>query len=95
MKKTIAVLPGDGIGPEVTEAAVKVLQSIAMRYGHTFHLKHAAIGGTAVDQFDNPLPQQTIDVCDENHCRMRGKRRNSPRCSRRNEMGQQSCSPSS
>ena len=44
MEKTIAVLPGDGIGPEVTEAAVKVLKSIAMRYGHTFHWKFAAIG---------------------------------------------------
>ncbi|RNF38634.1 3-isopropylmalate dehydrogenase [Planococcus salinus] len=64
MEKTIAVLPGDGIGPEVTEAAVKVLQSIAMRYGHTFHLKQAAIGGTAVDQFENPLPQETIEVCE-------------------------------
>jgi 3-isopropylmalate dehydrogenase len=64
MKKTIAVLPGDGIGPEVTDAAVKVLQSIAMRYGHTFHLKHAAIGGAAVDQFNHPLPQETIEVCE-------------------------------
>ncbi|HSI68187.1 MAG TPA: isocitrate/isopropylmalate family dehydrogenase, partial [Planococcus sp. (in: firmicutes)] len=64
MKKTIAVLPGDGIGPEVTAAAVKVLQSIAMRYGHTFHLNHAAIGGAAVDQFNNPLPQETIEVCE-------------------------------
>ena len=50
MEKTIAVLPGDGIGPEVTKAAVKVLQTIGMRYGHTFHFKHAAIGGEAVDK---------------------------------------------
>ena len=64
MEKTIAVLPGDGIGPEVTGAAVKVLQSIAMRYGHTFHLKYAAIGGTAVDQHENPLPQETIEACE-------------------------------
>ncbi len=64
MEKTIAVLPGDGIGPEVTEAAVKVLKSIAMRYGHTFHLKHAAIGGIAVDTYNNPLPQETLEVCE-------------------------------
>ncbi|HSJ38892.1 MAG TPA: 3-isopropylmalate dehydrogenase [Planococcus sp. (in: firmicutes)] len=64
MEKTIAVLPGDGIGPEVTDAAVKVLDSIAMRYGHTFHWKHAAIGGAAVDKFENPLPQETIDACE-------------------------------
>lgn len=63
MKKTIAVLPGDGIGPEVTEAAVKVLQSIAMRYGHTFHLKHALIGGSAVDAHGTPLPDETIADC--------------------------------
>lgn len=64
MEKTIAVLPGDGIGPEVTDAAVKVLQSIAMRYGHTFHLKHAAIGGCAVDAYDNPLPEETVAACE-------------------------------
>lgn len=64
MKKTIAVLPGDGIGPEVTDAAVKVLQSIAMRYGHTFHLKHASIGGSAVDAHGTPLPDETIAACE-------------------------------
>ena len=64
MEKTIAVLPGDGIGPEVTEAAVKVLQSIAMRYGHTFHLKHALIGGSAVDEHSNPLPEETVAICE-------------------------------
>lgn len=64
MEKTIAVLPGDGIGPEVTLAAVKVLQTIAMRYGHTFHMKYAAVGGEAVDAYGNPLPEETIEVCE-------------------------------
>ncbi|WP_019415619.1 3-isopropylmalate dehydrogenase [Paenisporosarcina sp. TG20] len=64
MEKTITVLPGDGIGPEVTKGAVKVLQSIAMRYGHTFHFNHAAIGGIAVDKHENPLPQETIEACE-------------------------------
>ena len=49
MEKTITVLPGDGIGPEVTEAAVKVLQTIAKRYNHTFNLQYALIGGAAID----------------------------------------------
>jgi 3-isopropylmalate dehydrogenase len=64
MEKTIAVLPGDGIGPEVTKAAVKVLQTIAMRYGHTFHMKYAAVGGEGVDTYGNPLPEETIEVCE-------------------------------
>lgn len=64
MEKTIAVLPGDGIGPEVTNAAVKVLDSIAMRYGHKFHWKLGAIGGAAIDQAGNPLPRETIDTCE-------------------------------
>lgn len=64
MEKTIAVLPGDGIGPEVTEAAVKVLQSIEMRYGHTFHLNYASIGGSAVDEHGNPLPEATVAACE-------------------------------
>lgn len=64
MEKTIAILPGDGIGTEVTAAAVSVLRSIAMRYGHTFHMNTAAIGGTAIDQFGTPLPEETIAVCE-------------------------------
>ncbi len=72
MEKTIAVLPGDGIGPEVTAAAVKVLQSIAMRYGHTFHLKHALIGGSAVDAYNNPLPDETVAVCEASDAILQG-----------------------
>lgn len=63
MKKKIAVLPGDGIGPEVTDAAVKVLQVIARRFNHTFEVEYGSIGGSAVDKFNNPLPQETIDLC--------------------------------
>ena len=40
MEKKVAVLPGDGIGPEVTEAAVKVLEVIARRFNHTFHIEY-------------------------------------------------------
>ena len=49
MEKTITVLPGDGIGPEVTQAAVKVLQAVAHRFNHTFNLQYALIGGAAID----------------------------------------------
>lgn len=64
MEKKVAVLPGDGIGPEVTEAAVKVLEVIAKRFDHTFHFEHASIGGDAIDQHQNPLPDETIAICE-------------------------------
>ena len=51
MEKRVAVLPGDGVGPEVTAAAVKVLQVIARRFKHTFHITHGLIGGDAIDQY--------------------------------------------
>lgn len=65
MEKKITVLPGDGIGPEVVSAAVKVLQVIAKRYNHTFHLQYGVIGGAAIDQFNNPLPDETIAMCEQ------------------------------
>src|SRR5690606_34927304 len=65
MEKKIAVLPGDGIGPEVTEAAVKILEVIGRRFGHTFKFEHGAIGGDAVDRYQNPLPAETIAICEE------------------------------
>lgn len=64
MEKRIAVLPGDGIGPEVTAAAVKVLEVIARRFNHTFHIEHALIGGAAIDECQNPLPEETIHICE-------------------------------
>src|SRR6185312_4454202 len=64
MEKKVAVLPGDGIGPEVTEAAVRVLEVIARRFSHTFHIDYAAIGGEAIDKHQNPLPKETIALCE-------------------------------
>ena len=49
MKARIAVLGGDGIGPEVTAAAVRVLEAVADRYGHEFEFVHALVGGAAID----------------------------------------------
>ena len=63
MKKRVAVLPGDGIGPEVTEAAVKVLQVIGRRFNHTFEFGYGLIGGAAVDEHNTPFPKETIELC--------------------------------
>ncbi len=60
---TIAVLPGDGIGHEVTPEAVRVLQAIAKRTGVTFAFEEALIGGAAIDATGTPLPPQTLAVC--------------------------------
>ena len=60
---TIAVLPGDGIGPEVVGQAIKVLQAIADKSGFKLTLNTAPVGGAAIDQFDNPLPESTLDTC--------------------------------
>jgi 3-isopropylmalate dehydrogenase len=54
MEKKITVLPGDGIGPEVVASAVSVLQSVGKRYHHTFHIAYGAIGGSAIDQHNDP-----------------------------------------
>jgi 3-isopropylmalate dehydrogenase len=63
VKARIAVIAGDGIGPEVTAEAVGVLQVVAERYGHAFDLQAASFGGIAIDQCGDPLPQSTLDLC--------------------------------
>ncbi|MBI3955004.1 3-isopropylmalate dehydrogenase [Candidatus Gottesmanbacteria bacterium] len=63
MKKTIAVLPGDGIGPEVIEQAVNVLNKIAEKFHHVFTLNYGLIGATAIDKTGNPLPDETLRIC--------------------------------
>ncbi|HSR33162.1 MAG TPA: 3-isopropylmalate dehydrogenase [Anaerolineae bacterium] len=60
---TIAVLPGDGIGPEVVAEAEKVLQAVGERYGHQFVLEHGLVGGAAMDAVGVPLPEATITLC--------------------------------
>jgi 3-isopropylmalate dehydrogenase len=60
---TIAVLPGDGIGPEVTQEAVKVLRAAAQRYHLTLEFQEAPIGGAAFEVAGTPLPDQTLAVC--------------------------------
>lgn len=63
MKATITVLPGDGIGPEVTGEAVRVLRAVAERWGHTFQTTEALIGGSAIDATGGALPEETTTLC--------------------------------
>ncbi len=63
MKLAITVLPGDGIGPEVTEAAVRVLAAVGRLYGHEFVFREALIGGAAIRAHGNPLPPDTRALC--------------------------------
>lgn len=63
MQKNIAVLAGDGIGPEVMQASKKVLNAIAKKYHHDFIYHDALVGGAAYDQYQNHLPIETINIC--------------------------------
>ncbi|KGA98103.1 3-isopropylmalate dehydrogenase [Alkalihalobacillus alcalophilus ATCC 27647 = CGMCC 1.3604] len=63
MEKKIAVLPGDGIGPEVVQSALKVLDQIADIFGHRFTYETGLIGGCAIDETGEPLPAETIELC--------------------------------
>lgn len=63
MRAEIIVLPGDGIGPEVANAAVRVLEAVAQRYGHDFHFDTRLIGGAAIDAEGVPLSDTTLDAC--------------------------------
>ena len=65
MQAKIAVLPGDGIGPEVTAEAVSVLEAVARTWGHTFSFTEAPVGWTAYDQEGTALPEGTVRVCRE------------------------------
>ena len=63
MKATIAILPGDGIGAEVTREAVKALEAIAQKFGHDFDLPEGLIGGAGLDAENNPFPDSTAALC--------------------------------
>lgn len=63
MRANIAILPGDGIGPEVTAAAVSVLQAVAERYRHEFRFDSHLIGGCAIDAIGEALPESTRNAC--------------------------------
>jgi len=63
MNKKITVLPGDGIGPEVTKQAMKALDAVGRVYGHTFEYEEALVGAIAIDETGNPFPKETENIC--------------------------------
>ena len=63
MTKNIAVIRGDGIGPEIVNEAIKVLDKVAALYGHSFTYTPAEMGGCAIDKYGDPLPQSELDKC--------------------------------
>lgn len=65
MTENIAVIRGDGIGPEIVEQALKVLNKIADLYGHTFNYTDVDMGGCAIDKWGNPLPEEMLKKCVE------------------------------
>ena len=63
MNKNIAVIRGDGIGPEIVAQAIKVLDKIAEIYGHTFNYTEVDMGGCAIDKWGDPLPKEMLEKC--------------------------------
>ena len=63
MKMNIAVLPGDGIGPEIVAQALEVTKAVCNKFGHELTYQHALVGACAIDACGTPLPQETIDGC--------------------------------
>ncbi len=56
MNLTIALLPGDGIGPEISRQGVKAANAVAAKFGHRLHFRHALIGAAAIDATGDPFP---------------------------------------
>ena len=63
MKLRIAKLPGDGIGPEVVDQAVKAVDAVCRRFGHQVQYSFAYVGACAIDHFGNPYPEETHSIC--------------------------------
>ena len=63
MNYNIALLRGDGIGPEIVDSAVKVLLAVGEKFGHTFNFTPYDIGGIAIDKHGKPLPEETVEGC--------------------------------
>jgi len=84
-------LPGDGIGPEVVAEGVKILKAVAGKYGHRFDFTEALIGGSAIDETGNPLPDATLAACRANDAvllgAVGGPKWSDPRASVRPEQG--------
>ena len=63
MQFNLAVLPGDGVGPEVTTEGIKVLQAVGKRFDHSFNLHYGLVGGVAIDETGTALPGDTLKMC--------------------------------
>jgi 3-isopropylmalate dehydrogenase len=63
MEYKIAVLPGDGIGPEIVEQAIKVLKAVGKKFKHQFQFTEAPVGAAAIDQLGDPYPESTHELC--------------------------------
>jgi 3-isopropylmalate dehydrogenase len=92
MNNNIAVLPGDGVGPEIIKQAVKVLDITAEKYNHKFIYKYGLIGACAIDKTGDPLPSETLKICKESDAILFGaigdpKYDNDPKAKIRPEQG--------
>jgi 3-isopropylmalate dehydrogenase len=92
MNFKIAVLPGDGIGPEIVEQAIKVLKAIAKKHNHVFEFREALVGAIAIDKTGNPYPDETHTLCLESDAVLFGaigdpKYDNDPKANVRPEQG--------
>lgn len=92
MEMNIALLPGDGIGPEVINQAVKVVKAVGQKFGHQITFTEAIVGATAIDQVGNPYPDATHEICVKSHAVLFGaigdpKYDNDPKAKVRPEQG--------
>jgi 3-isopropylmalate dehydrogenase len=92
MNYKIAVLSGDGIGPEIVDQAIKVLQKVGSKFGHTFQFKEALVGACAIDVAGDPFPEETYQLCMESDAVLFGaigdpKYDNDPKAKVRPEQG--------
>ncbi len=92
MNYRIATLPGDGIGPEIVQQAMKVLTSVGRTFNHTFDFTEAPVGAAAIDQTGNPFPDNTFRICMESDAVLFGaigdpKYDNDPKAKVRPEQG--------
>ena len=65
MKLRIAVLAGDGIGPEIMEQGVAVMSAVAEKFGHEVEYKEALCGAHAIDEVGDPFPEETYQICED------------------------------
>ena len=72
MEYKIALIPGDGIGPEVIAEGVKVLDQVGQKYGHQFHYEKVLAGGAAIDEVGTCLPEESIKICKDSQAVLLG-----------------------